>query len=188
MSQQLTFGDAEYAGKRKPIKRERFLAEMDRVAPWAELIAVIGPFWPKGERGRPPFPLETMLRIHLMQQWYALSGWRGGICWLRRDRCARRPPRAPETRLGAVKNEPNRPNPRPKTVQRSTRDSRGRVRGAVGQLTRGSLVSQFTIPPDLGETRAGRCIQTSGVSGLRGGGRVAATGGLTVRFTPRSVI
>jgi IS5 family transposase len=36
-------------------------------------MAVIEPFWPKGERGRPPFPLETMLRIHLMQQWYALS-------------------------------------------------------------------------------------------------------------------
>jgi len=46
---------------------------MDQVVPWAELMAVIEPFWPKGERGRPPFPLETMLRIHLMQQWYALS-------------------------------------------------------------------------------------------------------------------
>jgi hypothetical protein len=46
---------------------------MDQVVPWAELMAVIEPFWPKGERRRPPFPLETMLRIHLMQQWYALS-------------------------------------------------------------------------------------------------------------------
>jgi IS5 family transposase len=73
MSRQLTFGDAEYAGKRKQTKRERFLAEMDRVVPWAELVAVIEPHWPKGQRGRPPFPLETMLRIHLMQQWYALS-------------------------------------------------------------------------------------------------------------------
>jgi IS5 family transposase len=73
MSKQLTFGDAEYAGKRKQTKRERFLAEMDRVVPWAELVAVIEPHWPKGQRGRPPFPLETMLRIHLMQQWYALS-------------------------------------------------------------------------------------------------------------------
>lgn len=41
--------------------------------PWAELVAVIEPHWPKGQRGRPPFRLETMLRIHLMQQWYALS-------------------------------------------------------------------------------------------------------------------
>lgn len=73
MTQQLTFGDAEYAGKRKQTKRERFLGEMDRVVPWVELVAVIEPFWPKGERGRPPFALETMLRIHLMQHWYALS-------------------------------------------------------------------------------------------------------------------
>jgi IS5 family transposase len=73
MSQQLTFGDAEYAGKREQTKRERLLAEMDQVVPLAELTAVIEPFWPKGKRGRPPFPVETMLRMHLMQQWYALS-------------------------------------------------------------------------------------------------------------------
>ena len=71
---QMSFGDAEYAGKRKRTRREVFLAEMDRVVPWEELLAVIAPHYPRmGRRGRQPYPLETMLRIHLLQQWYALS-------------------------------------------------------------------------------------------------------------------
>ena len=71
---QLTFGDAEQQGKRKRTRREVFLAEMDRVVPWEELLAVIAPHYPRmGQRGRQPYPLETMLRIHLLQQWYALS-------------------------------------------------------------------------------------------------------------------
>ena len=71
---QLTFGDAEHIGKRKRTRREIFLAEMDRVVPWAELLAVIEPHYPKaGGRGRQPYRLATMLRIHLLQQWYALS-------------------------------------------------------------------------------------------------------------------
>jgi IS5 family transposase len=28
---------------------------------------------PEGKTGRPPFPVETMLRIHFMQQWFTLS-------------------------------------------------------------------------------------------------------------------
>jgi IS5 family transposase len=72
--QQLTFGDAEHQGKRKRTRREIFLAEMDQVVPWEALLAVIAPHYPKmGNRGRQPYPLETMLRVHLMQQWYALS-------------------------------------------------------------------------------------------------------------------
>jgi len=31
---QLSFGDAEYAGKRKRTRREEFLAEMEKVVPW----------------------------------------------------------------------------------------------------------------------------------------------------------
>jgi GntR family histidine utilization transcriptional repressor len=48
-------------------KRE-FLDEMDRVVPWSKLVALISPHGPEGKRGRPPFPVETMLRIHFMQQ------------------------------------------------------------------------------------------------------------------------
>lgn len=64
---QLTFGDAEQQGKRT--RREVFLAEMDRVVPWEELLGVIEPHYPRrGQSGRQPYPLETMLRIHLLQQ------------------------------------------------------------------------------------------------------------------------
>jgi transposase, IS5 family len=43
------------------------------VVPWGELVALVSPHAPEGKRGRPPFPVETMLRIHFMQQWFTLS-------------------------------------------------------------------------------------------------------------------
>ncbi|GHE25839.1 IS5 family transposase [Vulcaniibacterium thermophilum] len=71
---QLTFGDAEDLGQRKRTRREVFLAEMDQVVPWPALLSLIEPHYPKaGRPGRQPYPLATMLRIHLLQQWYALS-------------------------------------------------------------------------------------------------------------------
>jgi transposase, IS5 family len=70
---QMSFGDAEYAGKRKQTRRELFLAEMERVIPWKSLLDLIEPFYPVAGRGRHPYPLETMLRVHLMQNWFALS-------------------------------------------------------------------------------------------------------------------
>ena len=70
---QLSFSDAEHAGKRKQTRREVFLAEMERVVPWKALLVQIEPHYPKAGRGRHPYALETMLRIHLLQQWYALS-------------------------------------------------------------------------------------------------------------------
>jgi IS5 family transposase len=70
---QMSFGDAEYAGKRKQTRRELFLAEMERVVPWKSLMDLIEPFYPIAGRGRHPYPLETMLRVHLMQNWFALS-------------------------------------------------------------------------------------------------------------------
>ncbi len=57
---------------RRTRKRE-FLEQMDTVIPWAELVAVIAPYYPEGRTGRPPFALETMLRVHFMQQWFCLS-------------------------------------------------------------------------------------------------------------------
>ena len=50
---QISFADAEYAGKRKQTRRERFLVEMDQVVPWKCLIALIEPHYPKGAGGRP---------------------------------------------------------------------------------------------------------------------------------------
>ncbi|WP_305806958.1 IS5 family transposase [Stenotrophomonas sp. YIM B06876] len=71
---QLTFGDAEQQGRRKRTRREMFLSEMEQVVPWKGLLALVAPHYPKsGGPGRQPYRLETMLRIHLLQQWYALS-------------------------------------------------------------------------------------------------------------------
>ena len=57
----------------KKTRKRRFLEEMECVVPWAELVALIKPYCPEGRTGRPPFALETMLRTHLLQQWFALS-------------------------------------------------------------------------------------------------------------------
>jgi IS5 family transposase len=70
---QMSFGDAEYAFKRKRTRREVFLAQMDQVVPWSRLLALIEPAYPKAGNGRPPYPLATMLRVHLLQNWFALS-------------------------------------------------------------------------------------------------------------------
>ena len=72
---QLGFSDYEQTTAKKRTKREKFLAEMDQVVPWQALIDLIEPHYPRSSQkgGRPPYPLATMLRIHLMQQWYSLS-------------------------------------------------------------------------------------------------------------------
>lgn len=64
-----------YFDKGKKTRREQFLAEMDRVVPWGRLCALIEPHYPKANKagGRPPIPLERMLRIYCLQQWYNLS-------------------------------------------------------------------------------------------------------------------
>lgn len=70
---QISFSDAEYAGKRKKTRREVFLDEMELVVPWKALLGLIEPHYPATGRGRKPYPLESMLRVHLMQKWFALS-------------------------------------------------------------------------------------------------------------------
>jgi IS5 family transposase len=72
---QLGFSDYELTTAKKQTKREKFLSEMEAVVPWQTLTALIEPHYPKtGKKGgRPPYPLATMLRIHLLQQWYSLS-------------------------------------------------------------------------------------------------------------------
>ncbi len=70
---QLSFSDAEYAGKRKQTRREKFLAEMEQVVPWEALLGLIEPAYPKAGNGRRPYALKTMLRIHLLQNWFGYS-------------------------------------------------------------------------------------------------------------------
>lgn len=57
----------------KRTRKREFLDEMNVVVPWADLVALIEPVYPKGKTGRPPFPISVMLRIHFMQQWFGLS-------------------------------------------------------------------------------------------------------------------
>jgi IS5 family transposase len=71
---QTTFASLAWNAKGRTTRRERFLAEMNAVVPWARLLALIEPHYPKaGRPGRPPMPLERMLRIYFMQQWFNLS-------------------------------------------------------------------------------------------------------------------
>lgn len=77
MKGQLTFAALGAGGGferfAKTTRRARFLAEMDAIVPWAKLAALIEPYYPKAGTGRPPMPLERMLRIHFLQHWFNLS-------------------------------------------------------------------------------------------------------------------
>ena len=57
----------------KKTRKREFLVQMERVVPWAALVGLVLPYAPAAKTGRPPFPVETMLRIHFMQQWFTLS-------------------------------------------------------------------------------------------------------------------
>jgi IS5 family transposase len=72
MKQQTLSGFEKFG---KTTRRAAFLADMDRIIPWAELAKAIEPAYPKGSDtgGRPPIPLERMLRIYFLQLWFNLS-------------------------------------------------------------------------------------------------------------------
>jgi len=70
---QQTFASLAYEHKKKRTRREVFLAEMDAVVPWQRLLKVIEPFYIEHPHGRKRLPLERMLRIYFMQQWFNLS-------------------------------------------------------------------------------------------------------------------
>ena len=67
------FSELEYAGKRKVTRREKFLAAMEEVVPWDDLLVALKAHYPDGKRGRPPIGLERMLRLYFLQQWYGLA-------------------------------------------------------------------------------------------------------------------
>ena len=68
MQRQASFAEVEYGAKKKQTRRDKFLADMEAVVPWARLEERLAPLYPKGERGRPPIPLERMLRVYFVQQ------------------------------------------------------------------------------------------------------------------------
>jgi len=73
MEHQLSFSQEEYARKKKTTRRDKFLAEMNQVVPWAQLVELVRPHYPAGKRGRPPVGIEKMLRVYFLQQWYGLA-------------------------------------------------------------------------------------------------------------------
>src|SRR3982751_2864501 len=72
-TKQMTLGSGGFAIKTKVTRRAQFLAEMDKVVPWPRLLAVVDPHYRVAEQGRPRPPVERMLRIYFMQQWFNLS-------------------------------------------------------------------------------------------------------------------
>jgi transposase, IS5 family len=73
MGEQRTFASMAWGCKGKVTRREKFLAEMEAVIPWARLLALIEPHYPRAGQGRQPLGLERMLRIYFLQQWFNLS-------------------------------------------------------------------------------------------------------------------
>ena len=71
--EQATFAELEHDSKRRRTRREIFLEKMDRLVPWERLEKRIEAFYPKRGRGRRPYPLRTMLRVHCVQLFYNLS-------------------------------------------------------------------------------------------------------------------
>lgn len=43
------------------------------MVPWEALLRLIEPVYPKAGRGRQPYPLSTMLRVHLLQNGFGYS-------------------------------------------------------------------------------------------------------------------
>ena len=71
--EQSTFAELEHDSKKRRTRREVFLEKMDALVPWKRLEARIEPFYPKAGRGRRPYPLSVMLRVHCVQLFYNLS-------------------------------------------------------------------------------------------------------------------
>ena len=71
--EQMSFARAGFDQFARSTKRAKFLSEMDRIVPWERLCAVVRPYYPTGEGGRPAIDLERMLRIYFLQQWFNLG-------------------------------------------------------------------------------------------------------------------
>ena len=73
MTDQPTFSDLDYQVKKRKTRREEFLERMDSLIPWQKLEERIRPYYFRGQRGRRPYPLAVMLRVHIVQLCYNLS-------------------------------------------------------------------------------------------------------------------
>lgn len=73
MLEQPSFSDLDFQQKRRKTHREEFLDRLEALVPWGRLEGVIRPHYPKAGRGRRPYPLSVMLRVHLVQVCHNLS-------------------------------------------------------------------------------------------------------------------
>ena len=95
MLDQPSFADLDYQHKRHKTRREQFLERLGALVSWSRLEARILPHYPKAGKGRRPYPLSVMLRVHVVQICHNLSDPameaprpRGGrLCCTRRSRC-----------------------------------------------------------------------------------------------------
>jgi len=75
-SEQPSFTDIEYGNRRRVSGREQFLETMNATVPWARWVGLIEPHYYQdkpGKKGRKAKPIETMLRMYLLQVWFSLS-------------------------------------------------------------------------------------------------------------------
>ena len=68
-----SFADLEYESKKRKTRREKFLERMEVLVPWEKLLEKIRPYYPTAGKGRVPYPLEGMLRVHCVQLFYNVS-------------------------------------------------------------------------------------------------------------------
>src|SRR6516164_6790129 len=128
----LTFSATGFERYGKTTRRAAFLAEMEQVVPWADMCALIEPFYRKPGNGRPSYGLERMLRIYFLQQWLNFSDPgveealydSGDDARFRQDRSR---PRAGAGRDDDLPSPPSArsPRPRPPPVRRGPPASRG---------------------------------------------------------------
>ena len=65
-NRQTSFAQVEWEGRARRTRRAEFLAQMDSVVPWADLLALVEPPGTgAGRRGRQPWPAETLPGMHL---------------------------------------------------------------------------------------------------------------------------
>jgi IS5 family transposase len=70
---QMTLATSGFEKHARPTRKAEFLAEMERLMPWAAICALIEPHYPKAGNGRPPIGLERMLRMYCIANWFNLA-------------------------------------------------------------------------------------------------------------------
>lgn len=70
---QVSFEDVSHWTHTKKTRKQQFLTQVNAILSWEDMLALIKPFYYKGEKGRTPIPLHTMLCIYFLQQWYGYS-------------------------------------------------------------------------------------------------------------------